>query len=129
MSDSTDHRPSVNERFLDSIVENIPNMIFVKEAAELRFVRFNRAGEALLGHAREDLIGRNDYDFFPEEQADFFTEKDRQVLAGGKLVDIPEEPIDTAHGKRWLHTMKIPVLGADGEPEYLLVISEDITAR
>ncbi len=129
MSDSTDHRPSVNERFLDSIVENIPNMIFVKEAAELRFVRFNRAGEALLGHAREDLIGRNDYDFFPEEQADFFTEKDRQVLAGGKLVDIPEEPIDTAHGKRWLHTMKIPVLGADGEPEYLLGISEDITAR
>src|SRR5687767_10369307 len=34
--------------FLDSIIENVPDMIFVKEAKELRFERFNRAGEALL---------------------------------------------------------------------------------
>jgi len=67
MADNREGGASVNERFLDSIVENIPNMVFVKEAKELRFVRFNRAGEELLGHSREDLIGRNDYDFFPEE--------------------------------------------------------------
>ncbi len=124
-----DDDPRVNERFLESIVENIPNMVFVKEAKELRFVRFNKAGEDLLGYERADLIGRNDYDFFPAEQAAFFTEKDRQVLAGGTLVNIPEEPIDTANGQRWLHTMKIPVLGESGEPEYLLGISEDITER
>lgn len=46
------------EDFLNSIVENLPNMIFVKEAQELRFVRFNKAGEALLGYPREDLIGK-----------------------------------------------------------------------
>jgi two-component system, cell cycle sensor histidine kinase and response regulator CckA len=118
-----------NEMFLESIVENIPNMVFVKEADELRFVRFNRAGEQLLGFQREDLIGKNDFDFFPEEQATFFTKKDRQVLAGGGVVDIPEEPIDTADGRRWLHTMKIPILGDDGNPLYLLGISEDITER
>jgi DNA-binding response OmpR family regulator len=32
-------------RFLDSIIENIPNMIFIKDAAELKFVRLTRAGE------------------------------------------------------------------------------------
>ena len=118
-----------NELFLESIIENIPNMIFVKEARELRFVRFNRAGEELLGYRREDLIGRNDQDFFPPEQAAAFTKKDREVLDGGVLVDIAEEPIDTAAGERWLHTMKIPILGADGEPRFLLGISQDITAR
>ncbi|MFH0821899.1 MAG: ABC transporter substrate binding protein, partial [Pseudomonadota bacterium] len=61
------------EEFLSSIVENIPDMIFIKDAKELRFVRFNKAGEKLLGYKREDLIGKNDYDFFPKEQADFFT--------------------------------------------------------
>jgi PAS domain S-box-containing protein len=116
--------------FLDSILENIPNMIFLKDARELRFVRFNRAGEDLLGHPREDLLGKNDYDFFPKEQADFSTEKDRKVLHGKEVVDIPEEPIQTRNkGERILHTKKVPILNANGEPEYLLGISEDITER
>jgi PAS domain S-box-containing protein len=116
-------------RFLDSIVEQIPYMIFVKEARELRFERINLAGEALLGVSREDLLGRNDYDFFPKEQADFFQEKDRQTLERGVIVDIPEEPIETTQGRRWLHTRKVPLLDADGTPRYLLGISEDITER
>ncbi|MCK9364589.1 MAG: transporter substrate-binding domain-containing protein [Syntrophales bacterium] len=115
---------------LDSVVENIPNMIFLKDAGNLRFVRFNRAGEDLLGHSREDLLGKSDYDFFPKEQADFFTEKDRDVLRGKELVDIPEEPLQTRNkGKRTMHTKKVPILNAKGEPEYLLGISEDITER
>ncbi len=116
--------------FLNSIVENIPMMIFVKDARDLRFVRFNRTGEELLGYTREELIGKNDYDFFPKEEAEFFTMKDREVLAGGKLVNIPSEPIETRDkGKRILHTLKIPIFSEDGRPEYLLGISEDITER
>jgi len=114
--------------FLDSIVENIPNMIFLKDAKDLRFVRFNRAGEDLLGYSRNDLLGKSDYDFFPKEQADFFKEKDRYVLRGKEVVDIPEETLNTLNkGERKLHTKKVPILGANGEPEYLLGISEDIT--
>jgi len=116
--------------FLDSILENIPNMIFLKDARELRVVRFNRAGENLLGHSREDVLGKNDYDLFPKEQADFFTEKDRKVLHGKEVVDIPEESIQTRNkGERILHTKKVPILDGNGEPEYLLGISEDITDR
>jgi PAS domain S-box-containing protein len=116
--------------FLSAILENIPNMIFVKDAAELRFVKFNPAGEELLGYSREELIGKNDYDFFPEKQADFFTAKDRAVLLSGKLLDIAEEPIQTLRlGERWLHTKKIPIPAQNGHPGYLLGISEDITDK
>jgi hypothetical protein len=31
--------------FLDSVIENLPTMLFVKEAEELRFVHWNKAGE------------------------------------------------------------------------------------
>lgn len=104
------------------------NMIFVKDAKELRFVRFNKAGEELVGHSRAQLIGKNDYDFFPESEAKFFTSRDREVLSGGKLVDIPEEQIYTAHQTtRILHTKKIPILDEAGRPQYLLGISDDIT--
>ncbi len=119
-----------NEWFLDAIVENIPDMIFVKDAGDLRFVRFNKAGEELLGYPREALLTKNDYDFFPKEEADFFVAKDREVLDSGKLLDIPQEPIETRrHGKRTLHTKKIPIHDESGEPIYLLGISEDITER
>jgi PAS domain S-box-containing protein len=101
-------------------------MVFLKEATELRFVLFNRAGEELLGFDRDYLRGKNDYDVFPKEQADFFTRKDREVLAGGRLVCI-EEPITTAHGERWLLTRKIPIAGEGGSPRYLLGVSIDIT--
>jgi len=115
--------------FLDSIVDNIPNMVFVKDAQELRFVLFNKVGEMLLGIRREELIGKNDYDLFPKDQADFFIEKDREVLKSGKLLDISEETIETKKGERILHTKKIPIPGEDGNPVYLLGISEDITEQ
>ena len=118
------------EEFLTTIVENIPDMIFVKDAKELRFVRFNRAGENLLGSSRQDLIGKNDYDLFPRNEAEFFTAKDREVLSRRRLLDIPEETILTKHwGQRILHTKKIPISDSEGNPRYLLGISEDITVR
>jgi PAS domain S-box-containing protein len=113
--------------FLTTILENIPNMIFVKNGRDLRFVLFNKAGEQLLGHPRTDLLGKNDYDFFPREQADFFTAKDRDVLKNGTLLDIAEEPIETENGRRWLHTKKIPIVDETGKSSYLLGISADIT--
>lgn len=115
--------------FLDSIVANVPLMLFVKDAASLRFELFNKAGETLLGYTQRDLLGKNDYDFFPREEADFFIQKDREVLDGKKLVEIPEEEIQTKRGLRTLHTLKIPILDEKGTPRYLLGISQDITAR
>ena len=116
--------------FLDSIIENIPNMIFIKDAKELRFVRFNRAGEELVGHKREELLGKNVYSFFPKAEAAFFTEQDRSALDGRTILEIAEEPIHTSKkGLRILHTKKIPILDHEGKPVYLLGISEDITER
>ncbi|HEY5920543.1 MAG TPA: PAS domain-containing protein, partial [Kofleriaceae bacterium] len=116
-------------RFLDAIIENIPDMVFVKEADKLSFVRFNRAGEDLLGVERAALLGKNDYDFFPKQEADFFTQKDRETLANKQLVEIPEESIQTSSGPRWLHTKKVPLLDENGVPRHLLGISHDITER
>lgn len=114
--------------FLRSVFENIPNMIFVKDAATLRFVGINRAGEEFLGLSRDELQGRSDHDFFPPEQADFFTAEDRAVLAGRRPTDIPEEPVLTRHrGTRIVHTKKVPILDEAGNPLYLLGISEDVT--
>ncbi len=115
----------------EAIVEHIPLMIFLKEATDLRFVTFNRAGEELLGYDRQDLLGKNNLDLFPPEQAAHFMANDREVLASAVgMLDIPEEPILTArNGQRFLHTRKVCIRGGDGTTKYLLGISEDITER
>jgi PAS domain S-box-containing protein len=134
--DITD-RKQAEEKLLESrtlietVVENVPLMIFLKEATDLRFVILNRAGEELLGHDRKDLLGKNNLDLFPPEQAAHFMAKDREVLDGkAGILDIPEEPIQTAKkGRRLLHTKKVCIRSADGATKYLLGISEDITER
>jgi len=116
--------------FLDTVVENIPAMLFVKEAKEHRFILFNKAGEELLGVPRTELIGRNDHDLFPKREADAFVAHDHAVLQSGELQITEEERIHTPHnGLRLLRTKKIAIPDERGRPKYLLGIAEDITDR
>lgn len=118
------------EGFLNSIVENIPDMIFVKDAEELRFVRFNKAGEELVGYSREQLYGKTSYELFPKAMADAFVQQDREVLSSGRMLDIPEDVMYSArNGERLLHSKKIPIMDEKGNARYLLGISEDITEQ
>jgi len=118
------------ETFLHSIIERIPYMILVKEAANLRLTLVNKAAEEWLGRSREELLDSNEFDLRPQDAASAAIEKDREVLRDGKLADIAEEPLVLPGQKdRILHTQKIPVPDAEGNPAYLLTISEDITRR
>ncbi|MCO4771017.1 MAG: PAS domain-containing protein [Deltaproteobacteria bacterium] len=126
---SDQKRQTLDSRFFESIIEHLPAMLFVKDAENLEFVRVNQAFEELVGLRRGDVYGKSDQDFFPPDEAAFFKRKDREVLEGRELLNIPEEPVHTAHlGLRYLHTRKIPLLDEDGNPEFLLGISTDITA-
>lgn len=115
-------------QFMDTILEHIPHMVFVKDAKELSVIRINQAGIDILGYDRHQLLGKRQMDLFPAEQAAFFREKDMEVFNTGKMVDIPEEPVQTSRGLRWMQTKKIPIF-ENGEPRYLIGISEDITER
>jgi PAS domain S-box-containing protein len=119
-----------SSNFMQSILQNIPDMVFVKNASDLAFAEMNKAGQELLGVSIEELRGKKDTDLFSEEQANFFMKKDWDTLAGNTVVEIPQEKIFTKHkGERILHTKKIPILDKDGKPKYLLGISEDITEK
>ena len=115
---------------MNSIVENLPHMLFVKDAKDHRYIEWNKAAEDLTGVLKEEILGFNDYDFWPEEQAQFFIDKDDEVVSDRKLLDIPEEPITTKYnGTRTVHTKKIPIYDSKGRSKYLLGISEDITEK
>lgn len=117
-----------SESFVNTILDQIPEMIFLKDEEHLRFVYMNAAGERLLGRSVKDLVGKSDHDFFPREQADEFVRKDRECLQSRHMVDIPCESIRVRDGSiRFLETKKIPLWFEPEQKTYLLGLARDIT--
>lgn len=119
--------------FLQATIDHLPVAVFVKDARPEHFSRhllWNKTSERLFGISAAEALGKTAYDFFPPEQADFFVQKDRQVFEQGQPEDIKEEPIDSLSlGRRLLHTVKSPFYDDQGNPQYLICFSEDITDR
>lgn len=65
-------------------------MVFVKDAKDLRFIRFNKAGESLIGYSHEELLGKNDYDFFPKAQERFRLVREEMTHGGVIRVESEE---------------------------------------
>jgi PAS domain S-box-containing protein len=124
----TEQKVNGQKKLLESILNNLPNMVFVKDYNNgFKFVLFNTAGEELLGLKNQDLIGKSDSDFFPPEQAEAFNQKDREVFETGRKITIDREVIQTPKGERILKTVKVPTFKSDGRPDLLIGISVDIT--
>jgi PAS domain S-box-containing protein len=118
------------KRFLDSVIEHIPTPVYVKDAAQLRYVRINRAAEALFGMSREQMIGKSAHELFEKDVADVFVAQDRKVLAGGTVEDTPEHQFFFSNKEGLLlHIRKVPVFGEGGEPTHILGIVEDVTQQ
>lgn len=119
--------------FLQTVLDHLPVSVFVKDTRPERFGVFqfwNKTSEQLLGLTAEQVFGKTVYDLFPLEQAQFFEQKDREAIEKAQVEDIPEEQIDSYNlGKRWLHTVKVPLYDQYQQPQYLLCFSEDITHR
>jgi diguanylate cyclase (GGDEF)-like protein/PAS domain S-box-containing protein len=121
---------SSTRAFLHTVIEHIPAIVLVKDAKDQRYVLINKAAEGICAVDREHVIGQRAENIFSKEQAEFFAERDREVLQSRALADIGEVSIKTPSlGTRVLRTKKLPILGHDGEPQYLLTVSEDVTER
>jgi PAS domain S-box-containing protein len=115
------------QQFLDTIVDNIPLAIFAKDVKSgYRTTLWNRAAENLFEIPTEKIIGTTDYDMFQKEEADFFRQTDITVMENGVTI-VPAENVTTKRGTWIARTIKVPIYDAQGNPEILLGILEDIT--
>ncbi|MGE0468986.1 MAG: PAS domain S-box protein [Nitrospira sp.] len=114
--------------FLRQVINIDPHFIFAKDRGG-RFTMVNQAVADAYGTTIEDLIGKTDADFNPNwTEVEFFLQMDREVMDSKKERFIPEEVITDATGKkRWLQTIKRPIIGMDGRANQVLGVSTDIT--
>ncbi|MFA9219345.1 MAG: PAS domain-containing protein, partial [Sphingomonadaceae bacterium] len=119
-----------SKQLLKSVVENVPAMIFLKRASDLRYDLFNRYGAQLLGIPAEHIIGRNDAELISQEQAASFRAVDLQVLDSDQVLEIADEPLTGADGAlHHLTTRKVALRDDQGRATHVLGMSLDITER
>ena len=118
------------QKFLDTVIENVPATIVVKEPHGGRYVLVNRAAERFLGLPRDKLIGKTVQEFFPPEEAERIVARDEQVLQARDGLAGHEHSLHTpGNGWRNVVTRKLIINDKEGKPQYLLVVVEDITER
>ena len=124
--------PGVDEgNFLLQVIDELPVALFAKDASNgYRFVLWNKKQEEVTTIPRENALGRNDEEVFSKESAEYFRRVDEAVIRRGKMVEIPEEILETeGGGEIWLHTIKFPVFERTGNRTIVVGFSEDITDR
>ncbi|HWG89241.1 MAG TPA: PAS domain-containing protein, partial [Candidatus Thermoplasmatota archaeon] len=125
---ASETRLEESHRLISSIIEGVPDPIFVKDH-EGRYVVMNAAAAAYVGRDASEAVGRSDAELFPKEIAERLRHDDLQALARPHPTYI-EEALPRADGEeRFLFTMKAPLRGADGAVAGLVGIARDVTDR
>jgi diguanylate cyclase (GGDEF)-like protein/PAS domain S-box-containing protein len=115
--------------FLDTIIENVPSPIVVKDVPNLTYRLINRAAERCLGIDRSVMLGKTAAEVLPMA-SDKIDEEDLKLIESGKPLFIDEHAVVTpGNGTRIITSTRIPVTDAGGKPQYLISVIQDITVR
>ena len=116
-----------SKEFLNSVINAIPDPIFVKDK-DYRWVVLNEAYCQLLGRDKDDLLDKTESDVLPLHQANEFKSQDDLAFATSSEQE-SEGEITNAHGHTYTVAMKRS-LHHDGAGNLFLVgVIHDITHR
>ncbi|MCL2888599.1 MAG: PAS domain S-box protein [Elusimicrobia bacterium] len=126
------HQADINKAkdFLQRVVDNLPVALLAKKYSG-EYILWNKKSEELFGAKADDVIGRQFYqEGLNADLQDYIKQQDKQVFESGREMDVPQEIISTVKdGVKIMHTVKTPVFDAQGNPDYLISVSEDITLK
>jgi len=118
------------KQFLDSIIENIPIAVVVKDVNTRRFVLVNRAFETMLKVPRSEALGKTVFDIYRPVDAERIHASDNEALAGEFGAYTSDYEVEMPVGEtRILATNRIVVRDSQGMARYLIVVIDDVTER
>ena len=114
---------------LDAVVENLPDMILLKEPSDdgFRYLLINEAGEKLIGRDRSEVIGQTERDLFPPDEAAAVIEANRAVVELGEARSFTDRKLTTPNGVRTVETRMVPILNGRSDQKLILAIIRDVT--
>jgi PAS domain S-box-containing protein len=120
-------RAQESEKYLNSIINNIGDPVFVKDD-QIRLLLVNNAFCELFKLSKEDIIGKTFLEDVTLEEQESFIKVDKQVLLNGKE-NITEELLTIRENDTLtVSTRKTRFIDANGK-KYLIGVSRDISER
>ncbi|MFE8115746.1 response regulator [Brenneria goodwinii] len=118
-------------RLMDTLVENQPVAILIKDAAKLCLILMNHAAEELFGCERTGMSGKAIADLLQSpEGVNAISLAEQQALSTRSIQTLPRLTVSLPHsGKRHLNIKVVPIPGDVGAPSHLMLMCEDITVR
>jgi PAS domain S-box-containing protein len=117
------------ELAMEQILDAITDLVIIKGPGS-RLLWANKAFREAYGMSNAELRGIVDAPFNAPDHTQQYLRDDQQVFETGRSLDIPEEPV-TRHDGRIItvHTVKSPILDADGKVVRMVAVCRDITER
>jgi diguanylate cyclase (GGDEF)-like protein/PAS domain S-box-containing protein len=118
------------KQFLNSIIENIPIAVVVKDAKTRKFILVNRTFEAMLKVPRIEVLGKTVFEIYRTKDAERIDAADNEVLAGETGAHSSDYEVEMPGGEsRILATNRLVVRDSQGASRHLFVVIDDITER
>lgn len=115
--------------FLSSIIDAIPDAIFIKDK-DSHYIGCNNAfAEMIAKTPKDEVFGKTDFDFFKDK-----VRADENILQDKYIMDTKASRtnyvlMDTLYGKKSFETIKTPLYDEIGDVLGIIGIARDITLR
>ena len=126
-----EQRLSQERNLLRTLIDNIPDLIFVKDRQSRMIINNVAHYRGVLGVAtQEEAVGKTDFDFFPEELAREYYADEQALMDAGEALIEHEHLSQAADGTpRWHLNTKVPLRDTGGNVVGLIGVVRDITER
>jgi diguanylate cyclase (GGDEF)-like protein/PAS domain S-box-containing protein len=117
-------------RFLQTVIDNVPASIAVKELPEFTYLLINRESEKYFGIPRDKILGKTVAQIYPKTTADIIEANDKaSLLSAGPMMFGEHEVVTPGNVTRVVSVSGVHIPGEDGEPRYVVNVIQDVTER
>jgi diguanylate cyclase (GGDEF)-like protein/PAS domain S-box-containing protein len=117
------------KQFLETVLDNVPACVAAKTIEDGRYIFANSAYERFWGFSRDHVVGKNARELFSSDSASGIEATDRAALAAPDGQYRNEFEVERDSGRRRVASIRIVVRNESNQPEFLLLLFEDITDR
>ncbi len=120
----------LSENFTSLLIENIPDLITVKDSQTRKYIRVNQAAEFFFQKNRDEFLNKTDAQLFEPFRCTEHKHYEDQAIQQDRLVEMPNEQFRHPElGLLYLRTRKIPLKDRDGRASGILTLSENVSEK